>query len=348
MWFKVDDSFWGHPKATGISNDSLATWTRAGNWSAWQLTDGAVPVGMLRVCAGDAEDPEAVAADLVDRRLWEVSDDGGWLFHDWPDYNPTRAQVLAKRKKDADRRRDWLSRARAARSTVTHDVSSDVSHGVSHGVMDVLPGQEVDLASGNGVSSTVSHAVDHAYPDPTRPDRREGRTNTGDQSSSGRNAGAHEDDDEELSQVQALMAQAGRPVGREDAARIRDAVIAKGGNVRNRRAFIGRILGDQKQARQYAPGSGPHAPTAREIIDSSKRPGGPGDAGAGAAEARRQLAERTRPEHHEPDAAPGLHGEALARRQLAEIASTRKPVDPPPDDDDPPAEDDPGEEQYPF
>jgi hypothetical protein len=176
-------------------------------------------------------------------------------------------------------------------------------------------------------------------------------------SGSGRDAGAgarareaspeDDHDDEELTQVQALMAAAGRPVSRQDAATIRATVLAKAGNVRNPRAFIGKVLGDPKQARGYAPGAVTHVPTAREIIDSSKRPGGPGDAGAGAAEARRLLAERT-PAEPKPDEAPGLHGEALARRQLAEIASTRKPVDPPPDDDDDEPPGDEAEEQYPF
>jgi len=357
MWFKVDDSFFGHPKAANISNDSLATWTRAGNWSAWQLTDGSVPVGMLRLCAGDADDPEAVAADLVDRRLWEIGD-GGWQFHDWSDYNPTRDQVLSKRKLDAERKRRVLNARRdpvSGRSRSGFRAESQEDSARNPGVTE----DGDDLASANGQmtldGSAGSHGVTPAgiraeshQPDPTRP---EGSGVHVGESSSGRNARTPEDDDEtlaEITQVQALMAAAGRPVSSEDAATIRATVLAKGGRVRNRAAFIGRVLGDAKQARAYAPGSGPHAPTAREIIESSHRPGGPGDAGAGAAEARRLLAERDRPEPRGPETGPGLHGEALARRQLAEIASTRKPVDPPPDDDDPPAEDDPGEEQYPF
>jgi hypothetical protein len=175
-------------------------------------------------------------------------------------------------------------------------------------------------------------------------------------SGSGRDAGAgararegqpEEDDrdDEELSQVPALMAAAGRPVSREDAATIRATVLAKAGTVRNPRAFIGKVLGDPKQARGYAPGAAPHAPTAREIVEQAHRPGGPGDAGAGAAEARRLLAARERPPT--PEERPGLHGEALARRQLAEIAASRKPIDPAPPEE-PADDDDVGDEQYPF
>jgi hypothetical protein len=159
-------------------------------------------------------------------------------------------------------------------------------------------------------------------------------------------AGAHareatpDDDDDELTQVQALMAAAGRPVSRQDAAAIRTTVLAKGGNVRNRRAFIGRVLGDPKQARAYAPGAG-HVDTAREIIDRARRPGGPAaDPGARAAEARTQLATRDRPLAAEVPEPPALHGEALARAQLAAARASRLPDLPEPiigpenDDDD--------------
>jgi hypothetical protein len=346
VWFRVDDTFYGHPKAAGISNDSLATWTRAGNWSGWQLTDGAVPASMIEALAGDAADPLAVVRDLVDRRLWEVDGDGGWQFHDWAEYNPTREQVLARRKKDAARRRDWLARARAARNGVSHDVSSSVTHGVSHDVTDdgeaptSADGEDPDPdhAVSHSVSSSVSHSVAHANPYPTRP---EGSVSVQvETSSSGRNAQARDpdEDDEELTQVQALMAAAGRPVARAEADTIRATVLAKGGNVRNRRAFLGRVLGDPKQARAYAPGAAA-PPTARQVLDNIRRPGGPApDPAAQAADARRQLTGRQRPLADDEPKPPSLHGEALARAQLADSRAALLP-DIAPADPDPPEDD---------
>lgn len=110
MWFRVDDSFLTHPKTEGICNDTLAMWLRAGDWSAWQLTDGRVPRSLLWLFAGNAADAEGTARDLVDRRLWENNGGDGWQFHDWADWNPTRAQVTARRKADAERRRRWLEK----------------------------------------------------------------------------------------------------------------------------------------------------------------------------------------------------------------------------------------------
>ena len=166
------------------------------------------------------------------------------------------------------------------------------------------------------------------------------RAEVGDRGSPARAREASPDDDqddEELSQVQALMAAAGRPVGREDASKILAAVLAKAGaRVRNRRAFIGRVLGDQKQARAYAPGAVHHAPSAAEIIAASRHPGGPSkDVGDRAAEARKALANRERPaarpeDDGDRDPMRGLWGEELARAQLAEARAARGVIDPEP------------------
>ena len=167
MWFRVDDTFLGHPKAVGLSNDALATWTRAGDWCAWQLTDGVFERDQLAEFAGDADDPDAVAAELLRRRLWEPgADDGQVQFHDWGDWNPTRAQVLAKRKADTERRRRWLASRRdpaTGRAASDHDVNHGVTpdHGVSNAVTD--PDHDVN----HGVMGP-DHGVDHTSP--TRPD----------------------------------------------------------------------------------------------------------------------------------------------------------------------------------
>jgi hypothetical protein len=88
-------------------------------------------------------------------------------------------------------------------------------------------------------------------------------------------------------------------------------------------------------------------PPASEVLGQHYAPSS--DPNGRAAEARRQLAERERPLTAQPDAAPALGGEALARAQLAQARAARLPeitaaAD---DDDEPPAEQPPGDE-YPF
>jgi hypothetical protein len=92
-WFKVDDSFYDHPKVFDAPDCALALWTRAGAWSARNLTDGFVPAGMpARFC----DDPERAVKELLNRGLWRRTK-GGYLFHDWSVYQPTKEEVIAGR-----------------------------------------------------------------------------------------------------------------------------------------------------------------------------------------------------------------------------------------------------------
>jgi hypothetical protein len=66
-WFKIDDSFYDHPKVFDAPDCAVALWTRAGTWSARNLTDGFVPTGMpARLC----DDPDTAVKELVRRGLW--------------------------------------------------------------------------------------------------------------------------------------------------------------------------------------------------------------------------------------------------------------------------------------
>ncbi|MEU5258963.1 HNH endonuclease [Amycolatopsis sp. NPDC021455] len=99
VWFKIDDGFYDHRKVFDLSDSAVALWTRAGSWSARNLTNGFVPANLpARLCG----DPETAIRELVDRALWQRTR-GGFQFHDWTDYNPTAEQVKAKRAKDIRR-----------------------------------------------------------------------------------------------------------------------------------------------------------------------------------------------------------------------------------------------------
>ena len=92
-WFKVDDSFYDHPKVFDAPDCALSLWTRAGSWAARNLTDGFVPSGMpARLC----DDPERAIRELINRGLWTRTK-GGYQFHDWSDYQPMRSEAMAER-----------------------------------------------------------------------------------------------------------------------------------------------------------------------------------------------------------------------------------------------------------
>ena len=101
-WFRVDDHLYSHPKWLALPKGARALWTAAGSWSAGQLLDGYVPSAALAVLDGTRR--EAAALVAVGMR---VEEPGGWRFHDWQDFQPTKSAVVQRRTRDAERLRKW-------------------------------------------------------------------------------------------------------------------------------------------------------------------------------------------------------------------------------------------------
>lgn len=107
-WFKVDDALAMHVKAFAAGNAALGLWVRAGSWSMQQLTDGFIPQGVVAALGGGWDD----AAALINAGLWHQAD-GGYQFHDWAEYQPTREQVLAERAAATERKRRSRERSQS-------------------------------------------------------------------------------------------------------------------------------------------------------------------------------------------------------------------------------------------
>ncbi|HEU4540302.1 MAG TPA: hypothetical protein VFR23_04170 [Jiangellaceae bacterium] len=97
-WFKVDDSFHSHPKATATSLAALGLWAVAGSWSGDHLTDGFVPDHQIPLLSRGTS---KLADELVAAGLWRRTR-GGYRFHDWTERNPTREQVEEDRRRRAE------------------------------------------------------------------------------------------------------------------------------------------------------------------------------------------------------------------------------------------------------
>lgn len=112
-WLKVDDSFYDHPKVFDAPDCAVALWTRAGCWAARNLTDGFVPSSMpARLC----DDPDTAVRELIRRGLWKRAK-GGYQFHDWHEYQPTRASVDEQRAAARERMRKLRSQRKTAGQT---------------------------------------------------------------------------------------------------------------------------------------------------------------------------------------------------------------------------------------
>lgn len=157
-WFKVDDSFYDHPKLIEVPNAAVGLWTKAGSWCARHLTDGVIPATKVKALGGTKSQTNA----LVSSGLWLPIDTPtgakAFAFCNWNEYQPTKESVEKERAEAAQRKRKSRQRKGAGQQeseNVTRDMgreSRDMSQGESH----VAP-------------SDVSRC-ESQFPDPTRPD----------------------------------------------------------------------------------------------------------------------------------------------------------------------------------
>ena len=135
-WVKIDDQMADHPKFAGLDRFAplaLALQVRAFCYASRHLTDGFLPAGIIPglldgfeswgIETGGVRGMFAVGSDgdefdwpaiMVGAGLWEQRE-GGYLIHDYLDYNPSKAEVLAQRKaakrRMAERREDKPKRS---------------------------------------------------------------------------------------------------------------------------------------------------------------------------------------------------------------------------------------------
>ena len=160
VWVKLDDQFTENPKV--VQAGPLAGWLHVCGlvYCGRNLTDGFIPAVMVpRLATFDhigittggmagmfefGHDIEH--AELVDQLiavgLWEETD-GGYVIHDYLDYNPSKADVLAERQANAKRQKEFQERRRKANGQ--------------------FGSQDIDT---NGVTNTVSNAVTNTTPYP--------------------------------------------------------------------------------------------------------------------------------------------------------------------------------------
>lgn len=187
-WFRVDDAFAEHPKLEALEalgpetwSRCIAVWIAAGCYCARHTTDGAISRARLGRITPLGRDALAAAEHLVEAGLWDATDDG-FVFHDWSDYQPTKAELEADRAAKTERQKRWRQRRRAEKLAQSQgvDASTNASHDASRdGPQDALRDALRDAsrdtprdASVDGRGASVADgSVDGApsRPVPTRP-----------------------------------------------------------------------------------------------------------------------------------------------------------------------------------
>ncbi|GLY19589.1 hypothetical protein Kisp01_66030 [Kineosporia sp. NBRC 101677] len=116
VWFMVDDGFTEHPKTLSIPRtarlNAVGLWTMSGIWASRQMTDGRLTNDLVLEKGGRTGHIKA----LVESGLWHdetsvcmhaatrcpgIPDQRGLVFHDWYDWQRSRAQILGERQRKA-------------------------------------------------------------------------------------------------------------------------------------------------------------------------------------------------------------------------------------------------------
>lgn len=165
-WFKVDDKLHSNNKIRKVAAEepaALALWLIAGSWCSDNTNDGVVPdhqLPWLMPARGDE-----LAHKLVSARLWRRVR-GGYQFHDWTDWNPSREKVERERLAAAARQQRMRDAAKNRSSdSGSSRRDSRVTSGVTNGVSSLSPtrpplkgeGRSAPASQGGARSSDCPH-----------------------------------------------------------------------------------------------------------------------------------------------------------------------------------------------
>lgn len=144
-WVRLDDQFAQHPKLVTAGPLGIALFVAGLAYCNRNLTDGFIPWAAARLLlswefrerngrlgtvsvtsglAGEDVTTEYVATLLIASGLW-TEIDGGYVVHDYLDYQPSKEQVLAERASSAERQQRY-------RNAKSNGVTNGVTNGASH------------------------------------------------------------------------------------------------------------------------------------------------------------------------------------------------------------------------
>jgi hypothetical protein len=106
-WGRLDDSFYDNPKvlaALEIDVASIALHARAIAYAARHEKDGHLTQHAVCSLMPSQPDRESAVAALTQTGLWHENGEG-YVIHDFLDYNPSRAELVEKRRRDRERKK---------------------------------------------------------------------------------------------------------------------------------------------------------------------------------------------------------------------------------------------------
>jgi len=148
-WVKIDDHFPQNPKIAKAGPLAIAMQVAGLCYCNRELTDGFIPRAIARTLLDweiERDDGEiwsfAVSSGggsdylscgwvidlLVESEMWDIVD-GGYLIHDYLEFQPSREQVLAERNATAKRVSDWRERRKQDNKQGSNGVTNAITNG---------------------------------------------------------------------------------------------------------------------------------------------------------------------------------------------------------------------------
>lgn len=105
-WARLDDRFHGNPKVMEAWHKcpgAVGMYVMGITYCAQHETDGFIAEGFVLMLAPQQRDRERFIGCLVDCGLWHTAS-GGWTVNGYLEFNPSRADLEEKRRKDSERK----------------------------------------------------------------------------------------------------------------------------------------------------------------------------------------------------------------------------------------------------
>lgn len=163
-WFYVDDGFSDSKPVMSLPTTpvrvpmriaAVGAWVLGGSWSAKEELDGYIPHAKLRSLLV----PRSVAAALCSPGSLDAAlccpDTDGILVKNWAKWQPTKAELVAKRKREAEKKRN---QRRRGRNFVT-GIDDQVSPGDMDQEADLDDEDSKDASPGDSPSPTPPHPI---------------------------------------------------------------------------------------------------------------------------------------------------------------------------------------------
>ncbi len=116
-WARFDDNYTDHPKVRDVSALAELLDMRAVIHCARHDTDGLITPSRLKMIAHQIPTVHRKVDELVACGRWSTNPNGGWLVHDYLEYNPSKAQKTEQRERGREYTRK--SRGKTLRASIS-------------------------------------------------------------------------------------------------------------------------------------------------------------------------------------------------------------------------------------